>query len=598
MSQRWNQHEVPRGNLDRGGDFLSSQDQIPFRRQLAGSKHMRAQRRRFRGSIAQKTLRTFSMMTSSHGCHQIRSANIQCTQIIRTPVLVLVNCHGHFGASRDHETRRRGLGDPICCAMRTSHIASSRSVQQCPVFPYSFHMEQIQFRNEVVRTIIRDDDVAVSPIPVTADSEMMEVDEDARDNMEVDEEGYDSVSTVREQMSSNNYLNLLPVATVNTVQQPIREQMPVERRPQLPPSTEQQQLGYERELSDAIVFRPPIEGLLVFRRQVFILFTFELEVPNRSHIPSLALEQDLIRRVQCVDIRLRLVSCLQLFRDCVVHVVKNAVHLLAKRLRRCLAAHGSVKVVMDTLHQGQFLLIHLEQCLERVVATKVFPRLLQRQRDLVRELDKALFVLHDFHATWYGVHVLHEPMHGTSLSSSGTLHLLVLLRHLSMQLLHLLTLHVVMVRLECHLALETCKSFDSTRLFMVLCSSSGTTTTCCSHLASRVTSFSALLDQPQNNAFHRFNVSILLKQTLMWLNRDWTATRQRFETPHDFLSKAEPRLHRVVGLEQDIPLDSSTLCVFATHDLLYQPRDPTQHAVKRSVRSHASFRETCELQSL
>ncbi|KAI9909911.1 hypothetical protein PsorP6_010997 [Peronosclerospora sorghi] len=67
---------------------------------------------------------------------------------------------------------------------------------------------------------------------------MMEVDEDARDNMEVDEEGYDSVPTVREQIPSNTDLNLLPVATVNTVQQPIREQLSVERRTQLPPPTE------------------------------------------------------------------------------------------------------------------------------------------------------------------------------------------------------------------------------------------------------------------------------------------------------------------------------------------------------------------------
>ncbi|KAI9912303.1 hypothetical protein PsorP6_009827 [Peronosclerospora sorghi] len=72
---------------------------------------------------------------------------------------------------------------------------------------------------------------------------MMEVDEDSRDNMEVDEEGYDSVPTVRGQIQSNNDLNLLPVDTVNTVQQPIREQLPVERRPQLPPPTEQQQHG-------------------------------------------------------------------------------------------------------------------------------------------------------------------------------------------------------------------------------------------------------------------------------------------------------------------------------------------------------------------
>ncbi|KAI9918480.1 hypothetical protein PsorP6_012006 [Peronosclerospora sorghi] len=58
-----------------------------------------------------------------------------------------------------------------------------------------------------------------------SDSEMMEVDDDARDNMEVDEEGYDSVPTVREQIPSNTDLNLLPVATVNTMQQPIREQL-------------------------------------------------------------------------------------------------------------------------------------------------------------------------------------------------------------------------------------------------------------------------------------------------------------------------------------------------------------------------------------
>ncbi|KAI9913463.1 hypothetical protein PsorP6_006246 [Peronosclerospora sorghi] len=70
---------------------------------------------------------------------------------------------------------------------------------------------------------------------VATDSEMMEVDEDARDNMEVDEECYDSVPTVREHIPNNNDLNLLPVATVNTVQQPIREQLPVARRPQLPP---------------------------------------------------------------------------------------------------------------------------------------------------------------------------------------------------------------------------------------------------------------------------------------------------------------------------------------------------------------------------
>ncbi|KAI9917358.1 hypothetical protein PsorP6_012980 [Peronosclerospora sorghi] len=92
---------------------------------------------------------------------------------------------------------------------------------------------------------------------------MMEVDEDSLDNMEVDEEGYDSVPTVREQIPSNTDLNLVPVATVNTVQKPIREQLPVERRPQLPPPNEQQQLGYKRELSDAIVFRPPVEGRLV-----------------------------------------------------------------------------------------------------------------------------------------------------------------------------------------------------------------------------------------------------------------------------------------------------------------------------------------------
>ncbi|KAI9917297.1 hypothetical protein PsorP6_012622 [Peronosclerospora sorghi] len=97
------------------------------------------------------------------------------------------------------------------------------------------------------------------------DGEMMEVDEDARYNMEVDEEGYDSVPTVREQIPSNTDLNLLPVATVNTLQQPIREQLPVERRPQIPPPTEQQQLGYKREFSDAIVFRPPVEGRLVVR---------------------------------------------------------------------------------------------------------------------------------------------------------------------------------------------------------------------------------------------------------------------------------------------------------------------------------------------
>ncbi|KAI9917468.1 hypothetical protein PsorP6_012728 [Peronosclerospora sorghi] len=57
--------------------------------------------------------------------------------------------------------------------------------------------------------------------------EMMEVDEDARDNMEVDEEGYDIVPTVREQIPNNTDLNLLPVAKLNTVQQPIREQLPV-----------------------------------------------------------------------------------------------------------------------------------------------------------------------------------------------------------------------------------------------------------------------------------------------------------------------------------------------------------------------------------
>ncbi|KAI9916422.1 hypothetical protein PsorP6_017128 [Peronosclerospora sorghi] len=85
-------------------------------------------------------------------------------------------------------------------------------------------------------------------------SDNMEVDEDASDSMEVDEEGYDIVPTVREQIPSNTDLNLLPEATVNTVQQPIREQLPVETRQQLPPPTEQQQLGYERELSDAIVF--------------------------------------------------------------------------------------------------------------------------------------------------------------------------------------------------------------------------------------------------------------------------------------------------------------------------------------------------------
>ncbi|KAI9910817.1 hypothetical protein PsorP6_010486 [Peronosclerospora sorghi] len=55
------------------------------------------------------------------------------------------------------------------------------------------------------------------------DSEIMEVDEDARDNMAVDEESYDSVPTLREQIPSNTDLNLLPVATLNTVQQPIRE---------------------------------------------------------------------------------------------------------------------------------------------------------------------------------------------------------------------------------------------------------------------------------------------------------------------------------------------------------------------------------------
>ncbi|KAI9923212.1 hypothetical protein PsorP6_001893 [Peronosclerospora sorghi] len=97
---------------------------------------------------------------------------------------------------------------------------------------------------------------------------MMEVDEDTHANMEVDEEGYDSVPTVREQIPSNTDLNLLPVATVNTVHQPIREQLPVERRPQLPPPTEQQQFGFERELSDAIVFRPPVEGRLVVRNPV------------------------------------------------------------------------------------------------------------------------------------------------------------------------------------------------------------------------------------------------------------------------------------------------------------------------------------------
>ncbi|KAI9918718.1 hypothetical protein PsorP6_011685 [Peronosclerospora sorghi] len=85
---------------------------------------------------------------------------------------------------------------------------------------------------------------------------MMEVDKDARDNMEVDEEVYDSVPIVRKQISSNTDMNLLPVATVNTLKQPIRKQLPVERRPQLPPPTEQQQLGYKRELSGAIVFRP------------------------------------------------------------------------------------------------------------------------------------------------------------------------------------------------------------------------------------------------------------------------------------------------------------------------------------------------------
>ncbi|KAI9909069.1 hypothetical protein PsorP6_014951 [Peronosclerospora sorghi] len=111
---------------------------------------------------------------------------------------------------------------------------------------------------------------------VANDSEMMEVDEDARDNMEVDEEGYDSVPTVREQIPSNTDLNLLPVATVNTVQQPIREQLPVERRPQLPPPTEQQQLGYKREFSDAIVFRPPVEGRLV-------LFQLSTVVKLRCH---------------------------------------------------------------------------------------------------------------------------------------------------------------------------------------------------------------------------------------------------------------------------------------------------------------------------
>ncbi|KAI9906219.1 hypothetical protein PsorP6_004571 [Peronosclerospora sorghi] len=67
---------------------------------------------------------------------------------------------------------------------------------------------------------------------------------------------------------SNTDLNLLPVATVNTVQQPIREQLPVERRPPLPPPTEQQHLGYERELSDAIVFRPSVKGRLVVRNHV------------------------------------------------------------------------------------------------------------------------------------------------------------------------------------------------------------------------------------------------------------------------------------------------------------------------------------------
>ncbi|KAI9910644.1 hypothetical protein PsorP6_010953 [Peronosclerospora sorghi] len=86
--------------------------------------------------------------------------------------------------------------------------------------------------------------------------------------MEFDEEGYDSVTTVREQITSNTDLNLLPVATVNTVQQPTREQLPVEIRPQLPPPTEQQQLGYERELSDAIVFRSPVEGRLLVRNRV------------------------------------------------------------------------------------------------------------------------------------------------------------------------------------------------------------------------------------------------------------------------------------------------------------------------------------------
>ncbi|KAI9907332.1 hypothetical protein PsorP6_003787 [Peronosclerospora sorghi] len=67
---------------------------------------------------------------------------------------------------------------------------------------------------------------------------------------------------------STTDLNLLPEATVNTVQQPVREQLPVERRQQLPPPTEQQQLGYERELTYAIVFRPPVEGRLVVRNPV------------------------------------------------------------------------------------------------------------------------------------------------------------------------------------------------------------------------------------------------------------------------------------------------------------------------------------------
>ncbi|KAI9920987.1 hypothetical protein PsorP6_001506 [Peronosclerospora sorghi] len=48
--------------------------------------------------------------------------------------------------------------------------------------------------DEIVRTIIRDDDVvAPVPVPDTNNSEMMEVDEDARDNMEVDEETHDEV---------------------------------------------------------------------------------------------------------------------------------------------------------------------------------------------------------------------------------------------------------------------------------------------------------------------------------------------------------------------------------------------------------------------